>query len=160
MTVGCNHSLPCLALKIRKKKNYYWIKVTKNGESGFLFLFNLPLWANILCHTLGRSEMSFHCDTGIFVNFNKCSFTWRRGIGSVWTYFEYILVLRISQSINATRVFTVVMRVLDTLYLYLIFVNEIVNENHVCRASFLKTFYSASFHFALLNTKSETLKCF
>ena len=76
--------------------------MTKNGESGFLFLFNLPLYANILCHNFGQNDMNFHCLIGVFVIFNKCSFTWRRrGIGS-----EHVLVIYwISQPINATRGF-------------------------------------------------------
>lgn len=144
ITVGCNHSSPCLALKIRKKKTYYWIKVTKNGESGFLFLFNLPLVANILCHTFGHSETKWVFIVllvFLLIIFNKCSFTCRRrGIGSLWTYFEYILVLlRISQSINATSCFFSIYRHHEGVgYVVSLFnslsVNEIVvNGNQICR---------------------------
>lgn len=52
-----------------------------------------------------------------------------------------ILVLRISRSIMLLEIFfTVVLRVLDTLYLYLAVNEIIVNENQICRTSIFKDF--------------------
>lgn len=95
ITVGCNHSLPCLALKIREKK-LLLNKSDKEWRIWFSFSFNLPLYANILCHNFGQNDMNFHCLIGVFVIFNKCSFTWIRGFGFIYW---------ISQPINATKGF-------------------------------------------------------
>lgn len=104
ITVGCNHSLPCLALKIRGKK-LLLNKSDKEWRIWFSFSFSSTSLSQYFVSYLWMqwNEMSFHCFVGIFVNYFLHGW---RGIGSVWTCFEYILVLlRISQSTNATRGF-------------------------------------------------------
>lgn len=109
ITVGCNHSLPCLALKIRKKKKLLLNKSDKEWRIWFSFSFSsTSLNQCFVSYPWAQwNEVGFYCLLGFFCELFLTSVlfhgAWERIMVLCVHVFEYTWLLRVHSLEMARR---------------------------------------------------------